>query len=86
MGQDAAATVREIQRIRHRIDADLEELSEALPPGNEVVGRAVVAAVAGAVVVLGLWYLAHRLKVGRSERRVKSLVKEAIRELDGAGV
>ncbi len=84
MGQDPAATVREIERIRHRIDADLEELSEALPPGDELVGRAVVAAVAGVVVVLGLWYLVHRLKVGRSERRLKSLVKDALRELDGA--
>ncbi len=82
MGQDAAATVREIEAIRDRIDAQLEELGEALPPREQLVRRVAFAALGGLLAAATLWYLAHRFKVARQDSRVRSLVKQAILELE----
>lgn len=80
MGQDPSRTVSEIALIRDRLDDELDALAATLPPVDVLVRRAVLAAAAGALVVLGLWYAGHRARLGRQERRVKRLVREAIAE------
>ncbi len=84
MGQDPARTVREIEAIRTRIDNQLAELADAFPPRDELVRRALLAATGAALAAFSLWFIVHRAKVNRRETRVKRLVKDAIRELNGA--
>lgn len=80
MGENTAATVSEIEEIRGRLDAELDALQATLPPKDEVVRRLTYAAIGGAVTVLSLWYLGHRLRVRRQDRRIRRLVREAIEE------
>ncbi len=83
MGERKADTLREIDEIRRRIDRDLDDLGESLPPASDLKRMAVGALVGGMVLILGVWYLGRRVKVAREERRVKELLKDAIRELEG---
>lgn len=80
MGENTAATVSEIEEIRGRLDAELGALQATLPPKDEIVRRLTYAAIGGAVTVLSLWYVGHRLRVRRQDRRVRRLVREAIEE------
>lgn len=82
MGSNATGTMREIAELRDRIDADLDALSEFMPPREELVPRILMAAVGGAVTVLSLWFLGHRMKVRRQDKRIKRLVQEAVRDLN----
>ncbi|MGH3443570.1 MAG: hypothetical protein ACRDUY_16300 [Nitriliruptorales bacterium] len=81
MGSNATGTLREIAELRDRVDADLDALSEFLPPREELVPRILTAAVGGAVAVLSLWFLGHRMKARRQEQRIKRLVQDAVRDL-----
>lgn len=83
MSQGPARTMREIDEIRHRIDAELDELGEALPPVETIRRKAALAAVSGAVTLLTLWFLAHRLRIRLQDRRVRRLIREAIEEANG---
>lgn len=86
MGESPAQTVREIEEIRDRIDSELDALGEALPPTETLVRRVAVAAVGGAIAVLSLWFLTHRVKVATQDRRLKRLVRQAVEEANsGAG-
>lgn len=80
MDQESARTVSEIQAIRTRLDDEFDALAATLPPRDEVVRKLVVSALAGAAVVLTVWYLAHRFRVRGEEKRLKRLVREAVRE------
>jgi hypothetical protein len=80
MGADAAATVRDIEETRRRIDSELDALEASLPPRDEVMRKLTYAALGGAVAILSLWFLGHRMKVRRQERRVRRIIREAITE------
>lgn len=84
MGQGTARTMREIDAIRHRIDAELDELGEALPPAETIRRKAALAAVGGATTLLTLWFLVHRLRIRLQDRRVRRLIREAIEEANDA--
>ncbi len=66
MGQSAAATVREIEDIRGRLDAEMRELERRLPRPAVWAKRAVGVAVGGGVAGVVLLGLARRR---RSRRR-----------------
>lgn len=78
MGADPAATVKDIEETRRRIDAELDALEAVLPPRDELVRRLTYAALGGAVAVLSLWFIANRWKVRRQDRRIRRIVQEAI--------
>jgi hypothetical protein len=80
VGARTAEKVREIEEIRGRLDAEIGALAATLPPKDEVVRRLTGAAVGGAVTVLTLWYLGHRMRVRRQDRRIRRLAREAIVE------
>lgn len=82
MGADPAGTVSDIEETRRRIDAELDALEAVLPPRDEVVRRLTYAAVGGAIAVLSLWFVGHRLKVRRQDRRMRRIVREAIGEAE----
>lgn len=84
MGEGPARTMREIDEIRDRIDAELDELGEALPPAETLLRKAVLAAVGGATTLLTLWFIVHRIRIRLQDRRVRRLIREAIEEANGA--
>jgi hypothetical protein len=66
MGQNAAATVREIEDIRDRLDAEMRELERRLPQPAVWAKRAVGVAVGGGVTGL---VLMSALRRRRKKRR-----------------
>jgi hypothetical protein len=62
MGQNAAATVREIEDIRDRLDAEMRELERRLPQPAVWAKRAVGIAVGGGVTGLVLMSVLRRKK------------------------
>ena len=80
MGEGTATKVREIEAIRSRLDLELDELAQRLPPRETLVKRLIVAAVAGATAAFSLWFVAHRVHVRSQDHRLKRLVREAIEE------
>jgi hypothetical protein len=66
MGQSAAATVREIEDIRDRLDAEMRELERRLPQPAVWAKRAVGVAVGGGVTGL---VLMSALRRRRKKRR-----------------
>lgn len=80
MGESPDETLREIAAIRDRIDHELDALGDSLPPTDELVGRLAIGLAAGVLAALGMWYLVHRLGQAREDRRLKRLVREALRE------
>lgn len=82
MGADPAATVKDIEDTRRRIDAELDALEAALPPRDEVIRKLTYAALGGAIAILSVWFLGHRVKVRRQERRVRRIIREAISETE----
>lgn len=83
MGPDATATVDEIREIRQRIDGRLEALEASLPSRGVLVDNLALAALGGAAATLVGWYILHRWRLRRQDKRVKRLVREV---LDEAGV
>lgn len=82
MGQDPDETLKEIAQIRARIDRELDALGEALPPTDELKKNLAVGLAIGLATMVGLWFVTNRLKHARQDRRVKRLVREALREHD----
>lgn len=72
MGQNAAATVREIEDIRDRLDAEMRELERRLPQPAVWAKRAVGVAVGGGVTGLVLMSaLRRRRKKRRAVKRTE---------------
>lgn len=72
MGQNAAATVREIEDIRDRLDAEMRELERRLPQPVVWAKRAVGVAVGGGVTGLVLMSaLRRRRKKRRAVKRTE---------------
>lgn len=69
MGQSAAATVREIEDIRGRLDAEMRELEQRLPQPAVWAKRAVGVAVGGGVTGLVLMSALRRRRRKRREAR-----------------
>jgi hypothetical protein len=65
MGQSAAATVREIEDIRDRLDAEMRELERRLPQPAVWAKRAAGVAVGGGVTGLVLMSVLRRRKMKR---------------------
>ncbi len=84
MAEGTARTIREIDEIRDRIDAELDELGETLPPAETLRRRATFAAVGGAVTLLTLWFITHRLRVRLQDRRMRRIIRDAIEEANGS--
>jgi hypothetical protein len=80
MGESSSETVKEIEEIRARIDADIDALAASLPPKETLVTRFMLAALGGAILVLSLWFAGNRWKTRRQERRIRRLVRDAIDE------
>ncbi len=80
MSDGPARTIREIDEIRGRIDAELDELGEALPPAETLRRKAALAAVGAATTLLTLWFAIHRIRIRLQDRRVRRIVRQAIEE------
>ncbi len=80
MSEGPARTMREIDEIRGRIDRELDELGEALPPVETLRRKAVLAAVGAATTLLTLWFTVHRIRIRLHDRRVRRIVRRAIEE------
>lgn len=83
MSEGPARTMREIDEIRGRIDAELDELGEALPPAETLLRKAALAAVGAVTTLLTLWFTVHRIRIRLQDRRVRRIVREAIEEANG---
>lgn len=86
MGQDPDGTLREIAQIRARIDRQLDALGDTIPPADELKQDLATGLAIGLVAVVGVWFVANRLKRARQDRRVKRLVHQALREHASPGV
>jgi hypothetical protein len=87
MGQSAAATVREIEDIRGRLDAEMRELERRMPQPAVWAKRAVGVAVGGGITGLVLMSALRRRRKKRREatpirieRPVVHVVPEATAE------
>lgn len=76
MGQDAAQTVKEIEEIRGRLSADIEELQERMPAPAVWGKRALGALVGGGVVASAAWFLLRRRrsKARRQQPSVEAVI------------
>lgn len=88
MGANSTEPVRDdieatIEATRQRIDTRLDELSEQVPPAEQLKKPAAAAVVGGAVAgVLGLWIRA-RLRDRRIRRIARQVVEAVERERAG---
>jgi cytidylate kinase len=80
MGESPAETVREIEETRQRIDDDLDALTAALPPKDEIVTRLALGAAVGVVTVLGVWLVASKVRQRRQDARIRKIVSRAVQE------
>ncbi|MFN2557242.1 MAG: hypothetical protein ABR592_10320 [Nitriliruptorales bacterium] len=84
MSEGPARTMREIDEIRGRIDAELDELGEALPPAETLRRKATMAAVGAVTTLFTLWFVVHRIRIRLQDRRVRRIIREAIEEANEA--
>lgn len=67
MGESAAQTVREIEQVRDRLDGEIRELEERLPPAH------VAKKVAGGLLVGGsgtaFWWAVRRMRKRKNKKR-----------------
>jgi hypothetical protein len=76
MGETAAETVREIEETRDRLDSEIHELEERLPPAR-VTKRVIGVAAGGAV----LWFVVRRFKSRRDAKAAKEASRAMIQVL-----
>lgn len=76
MGQDAAQTVREIEEIRGRLSADIEELQERMPAPAVWGKRAVGVLAGGGAAAAAAWFLLRRRrsKARRQQPSVEAVI------------
>ena len=78
MGQSAAATVREIEDIRGRLDAEMRELERRLPQPAVWAKRAVGVAVGGGLTGMVLLAVVRRRRKKRREVRPIEIVRPVV--------
>ena len=78
MGQSAAATVREIEDIRGRLDAEMRELERRLPRPAVWAKRAVGVAVGGGVTGMVLLAALRRRRKKRREAQPIEIVRPMV--------
>jgi hypothetical protein len=78
MGQSAAATVKEIEEIRGRLDAEMRELERRLPRPAVWAKRAAGIAVGGGVAGMVLLGLARRRRRKRREATPIEIVRPVV--------
>ena len=78
MGQSAAATVKEIEDIRGRLDADMRELERRLPQPAVWAKRAVGVAVGGGVTGIVLLSVLRRRRRKRRQGQAIEIVKPVV--------
>jgi hypothetical protein len=74
MGESSAETVREIEDIRERLDADARELQERLPAPAAWAKRLAGLAVGGGMGGTVFWFAVRRV---RSKRKAKAEAERA---------
>lgn len=76
MGESAAQTVREIEEVRDRLDGEIRELEDRLPPVH------VAKKVAGGLLIGGsgtvFWWAIRRSRKRKEKRRAVSAPVEAV--------
>lgn len=80
MGQSAAATVKEIEDIRGRLDAEMRELERRLPQPAVWAKRAVGVAVGGGVTGMVLLAVLRRRRKKRREQPILRPVVQVVPE------
>jgi len=79
MGTSAAETVREIEVTRERLDAELQELEQRLPPAARWAKRVASVALGGGMAGSFLWFGVRKLRRGRRKKtepeRVQTVVQ-----------
>lgn len=79
MGKSTAATLKEIEEVRHRLERDVAELSKRLPPPVTWAKRLAGLAVGGGVGGSVFWFVVHRVRAG--SRRAREKREKAEREV-----
>jgi hypothetical protein len=76
MGESAAQTVKEIEEVRERLDGDIRELEDRLPPVH------VAKKVAGGLLVGGsgtvFWWAIRRARKRKHQKKAMSAPVEAV--------
>jgi hypothetical protein len=82
MGEDAAATVTEIEQTRDRLEESLTELQDRLPAPAVLVKRVVgIAATGGALTTMTLFVLRRRRKKKAEAKAAETPVNAVIQVL-----
>ena len=76
MGKSATSTLNEIEETRHRLEKDVAELTERLPApaiwAKRLIGLAVGGGIGGSV----FWFVVHRIRNKRRDRKLKEPIAE----------
>jgi hypothetical protein len=78
VGNSTAATVRDIEQTRHRLERDVAELTERLPAPAIWAKRLAGVAVGGGVGGSLFWFVAHRIR-NKSKKAKETKAGNAIR-------
>ena len=84
MGQDATATLSEIEAARQRLQRDIDELDRRARPEHDLpeqAQRVAIAAGAGVVGLVAVWGLTRRGLRSRREHRHARLQAEALADV-----
>jgi hypothetical protein len=79
MGESAAQTVKEIEEVRGRLDGEIRELEERLPPAY--VAKRVVGALTVGTSGTVFWWAVRRTRKRRQKRKAESRPVEAVVQL-----
>ena len=81
MGESSAATVKEIEEIRERLETNFEELERRMPApaiwGKRLVGMAVGGGI-GALVLRQVLKRAAKAPIEKAKNKAKAKVKETV--------
>jgi hypothetical protein len=76
MGKSATSTLNDIEETRHRLEKDVAELTERLPAPAIWAKRLIGLAVGGGVGGSAFWFVVHRIRSKRKDRKVKEPIRE----------